>query len=67
LKGLCDKIGEEIAVREMRTQLACYFHGQKKAAIYKTAAMQAQTYEEVDAILTEWVMAVTSENSQEDL
>jgi len=60
MTGMIGKLGEETAIREMRAQIACYFHGQKKAAVYKTAAMQAVTYQEIDGILNQWVAAVTS-------
>ncbi len=55
LSGLCGKLGEQLAVREMRSRLACYLRGQTHAAVFKTAAMQAETYEQVDQILREWV------------
>ena len=58
LSGLCGKLGETLAVREMRSRLACYFRGQKHASTFKTEAMQTQTYEQVDQILTAWVEAV---------
>lgn len=67
LSGLCGKLGESLAVREMRAQLACYFRGQRHAASYKTQAMQADTYAEVDRLLTEWVEVSLSENHREVL
>lgn len=66
LTGLCGKLGESLAVREMRTQLACYFRGQRYASAYKVQAMQAATYEEIDAILREWVAVSLLETSRED-
>jgi len=65
LTGLCSKLGESLAVREMRAQLACYFRGQRHAAAYKVQAMQAATYDEVDAILHEWVAVSLLESSRE--
>ena len=67
LEGLCQKIGETLAVREMRAQLSCYFHGQRHAAAYRVEAMQALTFEQVDKILKEWVAVSLLENHQEDL
>jgi len=66
LTGLCSRLGESLAVREMRAQLACYFRGQRHASAYKVQAMQAVTYDEVDAILHEWVAVSLLENSGED-
>ena len=65
LAGLCGKLGETLAVREMRAQLACYFRGQRHASAYKVQAMQAVTYDEVDSILHEWVVVSLLENSRE--
>ena len=67
LEGLCQKIGEPLAVREMRAQLSCYFRGQRHAAAYRVEAMQALTFEQVDKILKEWVAVSLLENHQEDL
>ena len=64
LTGLCGKLGESLAVREMRAQLACYFRGQRHASAYKVQAMQAGTYDEVDAILHEWVAVSLLESSR---
>jgi len=55
LSGLIGRLGEEVAVREMRAQLACYLHGQKHASRYKTQAMEAKTFREIDELLKEWV------------
>lgn len=55
LNGLIGRLGEEVAVREMRAQLACYLHGQKHASKYKTQAMEAKTFREIDELLKEWV------------
>jgi len=67
LSGLCARLGEPVAVREMRTQLAFYLRGKRHAAAYKVRAMDALTYDEVDGLLTEWIAAVTSESLREDL
>lgn len=59
LSGLIGRLGEEVAVREMRAQLACYLHGQKHASRYKTQAMEAKTFREIDELLKEWVEEVS--------
>ena len=61
LSGLIGRLGEEVAVREMRAQLACYLHGQKHASKYKTQAMEAKTFREIDELLKEWVAQVSSD------
>jgi len=62
LTGLSEKLGESLAVREMRTQLACYFRGQSHASIFKAEAMQAETFKQVDRILCKWVQAGLEES-----
>ena len=59
LHGLSDKLGERMAVLEMRAQLAMYFKGQPHATTFKVAAMSAETIGEVEALLAEWVRAQT--------
>ena len=59
LSGLIGRLGEDVAVREMRAQLACYLHGQKHASRYKTQAMEAKTFREIDELLKEWVEEVS--------
>ena len=67
MTGMIDKLGEETAIREMRSQLACYFRGQKNTAVFKTAAMQATTCREIEVLLDAWISTVTSESRREDL
>ncbi len=55
LNGLIGRLGEEVAVREMRAQLASYLHGQKHASRYKVEAMEAKTFREIDELLKAWV------------
>lgn len=62
LSGLCSKLGESLAVREMRSQLSCYFRGQRFASLYKAEVMQAQTFDQVDRLLNQWVAVSLSEN-----
>jgi tRNA-dihydrouridine synthase len=45
----------------MRAQLACYLHGQKHASKYKTQAMEAKTFCEIDELLKAWVEQVSSD------
>ena len=61
LTGLCDKLGESLAVREMRAQLSSYFRGQRHASAYRVEAMQASTFLEVDRILDKWVQVSAEE------
>lgn len=67
LRGLTDRLGEKTAVKEMRTQLAFYFRGQKNAADFKKAAMQAETLAEVEDTVLRWAEAATSGNFRTDL
>ena len=55
LDGLCELLGEEIAVREMRAQLAAYFRGVKNGTAFKSLAMNARSREEVSRLLDEWI------------
>ena len=55
LHELCEKEGESMAILEMRTQIAFYLRGLKNIGEYKAFAMQASTYEQIDALLTHWV------------
>ena len=64
LSGMCSRIGETLAVREMRAQLACYFRGQRHAAAYKVQAMEAVTFAEVDSILNEWTAVSQNERTE---
>jgi nifR3 family TIM-barrel protein len=67
LRGLTGRLGEKIAVKEMRTQLAFYFKGQKNAADFRSAAMHAETFAEVEDTMYRWVEAATSGSSRKDL
>ena len=58
LDGLCVLVGEEIAVREMRAQLAAYFRGVKNGTAFKVLAMNARSREEVSRLLDEWIATV---------
>lgn len=54
LEGLCDQLGEKTGVKEMRAQIACYLKGEFGAAELKNRIMNANTVEEVDALLQEF-------------
>ncbi len=62
LRGLTERLGEKTAVKEMRTQLAFYFKGQKNAVDFKSAAMRAETFAEVMDTMYQWVEAATQDN-----
>ncbi len=55
LDGMIDRVGEVVAIREMRTQTVCYLRGTHNAASYRHRLMLAATRQEVAAILAEWL------------
>ena len=55
LLGLCQRLGEQTGVAEMRKQLAAYLRGTRQAAHWKNLAMQARTIAEVEIVLTGWL------------
>lgn len=59
LKGLCTRLGETAAVKEMRGNLACYFKGQYLATQFKQRAMLAASLAEVETLLGEWLDEVS--------
>lgn len=67
LRGLTERLGEKTAVKEMRTQLAFYFKGQKNAADFKKAAMRAETFAEVEDTMLRWAEAATLRSFRKDL
>ncbi|NLT11782.1 MAG: tRNA dihydrouridine synthase DusB [Clostridiaceae bacterium] len=58
LAGLISRIGEIQACKEMRSQIAYYFKGQRFASEYKAAAMSAESYDEVRCITEQWLERV---------
>lgn len=56
LDGMIDRVGELVAIREMRTQTVCYLRGTHNAASFRNRLMMAATREEVVAILDEWML-----------
>ncbi len=57
LLGLCDRLGEKTAVKEMRAQIACYLKGGRGTAEIKNRLMTADTISEVEALLDEYIRA----------
>lgn len=55
LDGMISRVGEEVAIREMRTQTVCYLRGTHNAASFRYRLMLAKTRAEVAAILDEWL------------
>lgn len=55
LRGLCQRLGEQTGVAEMRKQLAAYLRGTRQAAHWKNLAMQARTIAEVEIVLSGWL------------
>jgi tRNA-dihydrouridine synthase B len=58
LAGLISHIGEAQACKEMRSQIAYYFKGQRFASEYKAAAMSADSFDEVRLIAEQWLERV---------
>ena len=54
MEGVRAQLGEVLAVREMRSQLAAYMKGQRNAALYKDKLMRTETIEQVREVLEEW-------------
>ena len=61
LEGQIPRLGEETAVREMRSQLAMYLKGQPHGVAYKVQAMHANTAAEVREILLRWAQEAGEE------
>lgn len=56
LDGMIKRVGEEVAIREMRTQTVCYLRGTHNAASYRHRLMLALSRQEVSDILDEWLI-----------
>lgn len=54
LHGLTTLHGEQTAVKEMRAQIAAYMKGTYHGGRFRAAAMQAETTEQIMAVLEEW-------------
>ena len=56
LQGLCQLLGEPVAVREMRKHLAWYLHGIPGASAMKVRGMAAVRYADMMAVWEEWLI-----------
>ncbi len=61
LDGLAGHLGEECAVKEMRTQLSHYLKGKHSAAEIRAQAVAARTVREARDIVSRWADAEESE------
>lgn len=65
LDGLTGLLGEDCAMKEMRSQIAHYLKGRHKAAECRAEAVRARSVHEIRDIIEKWVLAAESDRTDD--